>query len=114
MFSLVLVFLVGAGEPVGYDPFIRGDMNWDGRVNIVDAVIVIHGVFGGDKAATQYMAYCPDAADVNDDNRVTYQDGIYLLNFLFRGRAQPMPPFPAMGLDPPEEDGETLGCGGMS
>ena len=51
---------------------------------------------------------CLDAADVEDDGRVTVLDAIRLVLYLFAGGQEPEAPFAAPGPDP-TADG--LGCG---
>jgi len=78
--------------------FRRGESNGDGRVDIGDAVSAILQAFGGG------ASLCLDATDIDDDGRLTIQDAIYLLSWLFlSGRAIPEPgPF-ACGPDPTDD-----------
>ncbi len=86
------ITVTSAVEPPG-PPFIRGDANADGRVNITDAVGVLNHIFRGMPAA------CESAADVNDDNTVNITDAITLLDFLFLQGPPPGEPFPEPGRD---------------
>ena len=81
-------------------PFIRGDPNEDGTVNIADAIFILTYQFaGGDEAS------CMKSADTNDDGGVGLADAIYVLTYQFSNGPDPKPPFSACGLDTtPEND----------
>jgi hypothetical protein len=76
-------------------PFLRGDADANGAVDITDAVSTLNFLFlGGTRPG------CEDAADSNDDGELNISDGIHTLGFLFLG-SEP-PPFPgpdAAGFD---------------
>jgi len=76
-------------------PFLRGDTNSDGRVDLSDAVMTLGHLFLGLPAPV-----CLDAADADDDAVVNVTDAIYTLLYLFSGGPPPPPPHPAPGLDP--------------
>jgi hypothetical protein len=82
-------------------PFVRGDSNLDGRVDITDAIVTLLYLFGGSPQPHD----CRDAMDANDapDERgiraLDLTDAIRVLSFLFLGGAPPSPPFPDCGLD---------------
>jgi hypothetical protein len=83
-------------------PFIRGDANFDGRINISDPVFTLAFLFTGGGSP-----YCADAADADDSGGHNITDAIATLNHLFLG-AEPLPaPYPREGEDP-TADG--LGC----
>jgi len=86
-------------------PFIRGDANGSGNLNIADAIYILGYLFGGGPEPA-----CLDAADADDDGKVRINDVIYLLGFLFAESPQPPPPFPEPGPDP-TPDG--LPCAGL-
>ena len=92
---------VGGVEP-GW-AFIRGDANRDGRVDISDAIAILHWLHLGDAIIT-----CQDAADVNDDGRVDQSDAQHLLTYLFLGGVELAGPHPAPGTDPTPDD---IRCG---
>jgi hypothetical protein len=76
--------------------FHRGDVDADGRLSVVDAVLGLHARVGGRPPPID----CTDALDVNDDGAWDLADAIYLLNYLFlRGPALPAP-FRACAADP--------------
>ncbi|MEM7235206.1 MAG: dockerin type I domain-containing protein, partial [Planctomycetota bacterium] len=84
-------------------PFIRGDAEENGAVNISDAITVLQFLFlGGDDPT------CLDAADIDDDGQVNITDAIRLLNFLFLGGLKPAAPYPDAGCDATDD---ALGCG---
>jgi hypothetical protein len=79
-------------------PFVRGDINLDGAIQISDAVTVLSMLFAGVPSTN-----CMDTADVNDSGRVDIADAVALLGYLF-GRSGPLPPpFPSCGLDPTQD-----------
>jgi len=84
-------------------PFIRGDANGDGGINLGDAVFILDYLFAGRNTV------CEDAADVNDDGKVDLSDPIALLAHLFAGGLAPYPPFPEAGGDPTND---ALRCAG--
>jgi hypothetical protein len=84
--------------------FIRGDVNASGGVEIADPVFLLNHLFRGGPGVP-----CPDAADADDDGRLTITDAIRILGHLFLGRLPPAPPFPERGEDP---TGDRLVCGG--
>ncbi len=98
--------LAGAGaicEPDLSRPFVRGDVEENGQLNITDAIAVLVYLFSG--GATPR---CLDAADVNDSGDLNITDAISLLGYLFSAGREPAAPFPEPGRDP-TADG--LRCG---
>ncbi len=83
------------GTPPGV-PFIRGDGNQDGAVNIADAIGILGGLFD----SSIPPGPCADADDSNDDGGVNIADAIYTLFFLFAQGPAPQAPHPALGSDP--------------
>jgi len=94
---------IGLAAPVsagtGSVPFVRGDANSDGTVDIGDAISVLGFLFSGGTTPA-----CLDAADANDDGSVDIGDAISILAFLFSGAGALPPPFPAPGVDPTPAD----------
>ena len=87
------VLLVG---PNGEHPFLRGDLNANGAVEIGDAIATLAFLFRDEP-----LACCEDAADVNDDGRISIADPIVLLGAIFGCRHGVIaPPYPACGFDP--------------
>lgn len=98
-----LVACVLAASPALAAPFVRGDVNQDGTVDIADAVRCLGYLFAGERS----VAECLDAADVNDSGLVDIADPISLLGYLFAKAAPPVAPFPACGED---ESGDGMSC----
>lgn len=76
------------------EPFIRGDANADGQVDIADAVQSLAQLFG--PAAPT----CFDAQDANDDGDHDFADPIATISALFSAGAPLPSPFPTCGHDP--------------
>jgi hypothetical protein len=76
--------------------FVRGDANADNRVDLADCVVIFNDLFLGFPA----QADCRDPLDADDSGAIEINDGIFLLNFLFRGGLRPPAPFPLPGPDP--------------
>jgi PKD repeat protein len=94
--SIVSIIPLDGAVPV---PFVRGDVDQNGSVDLSDAIAILAYLFtGGAKPA------CMDSADVNDTNSVDIADPILLLGFLFLGGLAPAVPFPNFGLDPTEDN----------
>lgn len=76
-------------------PFLRGDCNTDGGVNIADVVALLEAQFAGGPDPT-----CDSACDANDDSVVDIADGIGILNTLFAGAGDLPAPSANCGNDP--------------
>ncbi|MGA1535200.1 MAG: hypothetical protein ACO4B4_11945 [Planctomycetota bacterium] len=76
-------------------PFIRGDINQTGGVDISDAVNGLGILFSGGAPSS-----CPKSLDVNADGATNIADPISLLTYLFAGGPPPAAPFPLCGLEP--------------
>lgn len=93
---------VGGGQP----PFVRGDVNQDGKVNVSDGVAIARYVFGlGTQKAK--IDNCKDSADANDDGTITTADALYVLNYLFTGGPAITAPTGSCGTD---TTADTLDC----
>ncbi|MEM7164392.1 MAG: dockerin type I repeat-containing protein [Planctomycetota bacterium] len=89
------------------EPFLRGDTDGDGTVNLVDAILVLNYLFNNGVAPT-----CLNAADANDDattGMINTADAVYILSYLFNAGATPPAPFGSCGADPTPSP---LSCGG--
>jgi hypothetical protein len=93
--------LYGIPGPAAGRPFLRGDANADGRIDLADAAFALAYLFAG--GATPV---CEDALDANDDGGLNLTDFVYLVVYLFNGGGEPPPPFATAGKDP-SEDGLT-------
>lgn len=86
-----------------FQPFLRGDADGDGVVDITDPIVTLGYLFLGAGALP-----CDDAADANDDGKIDVSDPVSTLNFLFLG-AGPLPePSAEKGQDPTSD---LLVCG---
>ena len=65
-------------------PFLRGDANGDGVININDVVFLINYLFIGGPAPQPLQA-----GDANSDGVVNINDVVYLINYLFVGGPPP-------------------------
>lgn len=92
-------------EAVEGNDFIRGDLNGDTRVNLVDVLFVANYLFG--KPEVKPVMTCEDAGDVNDDGRLNLVDVTYLANYQFNKGPKPGAPFDSKGPDPTPDQ---LGC----
>lgn len=79
-------------------PYIRGDCNGDGPLDIADAVVSLAILFANNPVQ------CLDACDSNADLSFNIADAVYTLSFLFSAGAAPTAPFPACGVM------DSLGC----
>ncbi len=82
-------------ESEGGTPFVRGNANNSGDVDLSDAVFTLNYLFTGGSTPV-----CLDAADANDTGTVELSDAVWALNFLFQGGPSIKPPYPDPGLDP--------------
>jgi len=69
--------------------FIRGDVNDDGKLNLVDPIFLAHYLFQGGEEPT-----CADTGDQDDNGELNVSDVVYLLRYLFDGGPEPAPPGP--------------------
>ncbi len=106
LLALVVGFLVsiqGSFLEAQRVPFLRGDTNADGVVDISDGVATLAFLFLG---AAEPI--CLDAADTNDSGVVDMSDSIALFSYLFLGGRHPASPgAKECGLDPTKDP---LGC----
>ena len=83
-------------------PFLRGDINGDGRINLTDVVALLRVLNDTDPVPS-----CADALDVNDDGSIDAGDRDHLSDFV-GGSVSSLPdPFPEPGIDP---SGDNLSC----
>jgi YVTN family beta-propeller protein len=101
-----LALALAAAPSAQAAPFLRGDSNEDGIVNISDPIHTLAFLFLGGPGPA-----CMKAADSNDDGILNISDPIFTLAALFTGGATIPPPFPQPGEDPTPDD---LPCGVVS
>jgi hypothetical protein len=97
----ILLLRFEASGPV----FLRGDANDDGRVNLSDAVTILHRALKGplcpgNPELDVKGPACPSAYDVDADGCIEIRDAVELVEFLFRTYFQfvaPAPPYPFCG-----------------
>ena len=81
-------------------PFIRGDVNVSGFVDISDGISILLHLFANGQLV------CLEAADVNGSAAVDLSDGVAVFSHLFQSGARPPMPYPDCGV--PEH--VRLGC----
>ena len=100
--GLIGVLVLFHSTAHGVRPFVRGDVDANGRREVTDSIQIFDFLFlGGARPG------CLDAADANNDGEVDLSDTSWLLSFLFQGDAPPAQPFPQCGFD---TDLNSLGC----
>jgi hypothetical protein len=65
--------------------FTRGDANFDGAINIGDAVYIVSYIFRNGPSPRPLQA-----GDVNSDGTINIGDAVYLVNYLFRQGPPPL------------------------
>jgi hypothetical protein len=65
-------------------PYICGDANGDGDVNVSDAVHIINYIFAGGLPPDP-----TDAGDTNCDGEVNVSDAVWIINYIFEGGNEP-------------------------
>ena len=70
-------------------PFLRGDVDQSGDLQLTDAVAIFSYLFLGDSEPG-----CLAAADADGTGEINLTSGVFLLQFLFIGGQQPEAPFP--------------------
>ena len=63
---------------------VCGDANYDGGINISDAVYIVNYVFIGGDEPTDYQS-----ADSNCDGTVNISDAVQIINFIFVAGPEP-------------------------
>jgi hypothetical protein len=76
-------------------PFLRGDADASGLVDLTDAISILRGLFVGEADSLT----CERSADADDTGALDLTDAIFLLGHLFLGGTPPPHPHPACGLD---------------
>ena len=89
--------------PPPVEDFFRGDADGNGRINVVDGVLIIQIAVGN--LGARYN--CEDALDSNDDGANNLSDAIPVLVWYFQNGAALPAPFLGCGADPTDD---ALGC----
>src|SRR5262245_51307816 len=95
----LLVFCLTTLRPSALpaSPFLRGDADGSGLVDISDSIRTFQFLFVGGAGELS----CEDAADANDDGTLDISDAIAVLGFLFLGNVRiPFPGAASCGEDP--------------
>jgi len=83
-------------DPCPCPPFLRGDVNGDGRLEVSDAVALMAYLFVGGPGPQPL-----EAGDANTDGLLDIADAVFLLAHLFAGGPAPSPAPCPEGPDPP-------------
>lgn len=100
--SLNEVLVVTLGGDVG-QPFSRGDADGDGKLNVLDAVLIIQ--FAANNLPLRVD--CMKAYDADDDGLVDVMDAVPVLMYTFQRGADLASPFRVCGQD---GSSDALGC----
>jgi hypothetical protein len=65
-------------------PYVLGDANFDGTVNIGDPVYIVNYIFKGGPVPVPYAA-----GDANSDGSLNIGDAVFLINYIFHGGPPP-------------------------
>jgi len=97
-FTIVPTCGTDEGNPMGVEitvkvPFMRGDTNLDGVINVADVIRMLTVLFGGPGFIGEQDGFeCAGAADANGDQLNDVADAVYLLLHLFSNGDPPPPP----------------------
>ncbi len=81
------------------EPFVRGDVTRDNRLDISDPIAVGAWLF-----LKSWDLNCHKAADIDDDGDNDLGDMVHLILFLFNGGSGIPQPYPNAGIDPTPDD----------
>ena len=84
------------------DPWIRGDANDDGAVDLGDGIFLLNELLLGGSVGN-----CFAAKDANADQVLDLSDALFIFDALFLGGASPPPPFPECGALAEDCDSQT-------
>ena len=84
--------------------FIRGDVDSNSRINLLDAVAVFRTLFSA------MSIPCEDSADIDDNGEIEISDGVGIMTYVFLQGKSPASPFPFCGLDVKEDELSCLGA----
>ena len=93
------VLIVRFGIP-GQEPFARGDVNGNGRVNITDGALCAQNIFLAAQRPFLVFFDCDNMLDGNDDGELNTADPIIILEWVFGLRLPDLnAPFLTCGFD---------------
>lgn len=75
-------------------PFVRGDADGSGSVEITDVVRILEYLYAGT------LVDCLDSLDCDDDQAIEISDAVWLLAYLFQSGPAPAEPFGEAAIDP--------------
>lgn len=85
----------GDGVPdvcqIPHEDFVRGDSNFDGSVNLADAIATWNFLIGSAPSP------CLEAVDADADGHLNLSDPIYTIYYAFAAGTAPVLPFPDCG-----------------
>jgi len=99
LLSFFLIFAVYTWPLLSQVPFVRGDTNNDGSVDVVDVGNIFAYLF-----STGESPPCQDAWDANDDGLLNIADPITILGSYCSGSRAFCEPWEAPGADPTQDD----------
>ncbi len=79
-------------RPTCSNPFVRGDANGSGVVDVADAITLLDHLFSSGVAPTPV-----DSGDATSDGALDIADAIFVLTYLFAEGPAPAAPFPSPG-----------------
>jgi hypothetical protein len=100
LFCVVGIMAILVPGWIAAGPFVRGDVNQDGTLDVSDPISILMYLFVEGHGAPG----CLDAADLNDSGALEIGDGVFGLSYLFAGGPPPAAPFPACGEDLTADD----------
>ncbi len=92
--ALSIIFVLTLSVSTVRADFVRGDVNADGVLNIVDTISLLNYL------QENAPIPCFDAADADDNGQLNVVDAVYTLAYFFAAGLAPGAPFPLCGMDP--------------
>jgi hypothetical protein len=92
-------FTIEKDRPRPVLEFLRGDTNYNGKLELADGVRGLQHLFAAEPLE------CPAVVTMEPGKTANITSPLFLLNFLFLGGPPPPPPHPICGPAPDDEDG---------
>ena len=89
-----------SGIYIAVAPFLRGDSNLDGSIDLSDALKILFFLFVTENSGHS----CQKSLDADDTGNIGITDTIWLLRYLFLSGPPPSQPCPACGVDETPDD----------